>query len=503
MDLREVGDRHLGNAAGLRTFNPEKAVQVAIQIAPEVAGLTSVQHVAWMTLNMLARLALLVDEVIVDCPQDLALDERVIPFLADPVSLATGLLAAGTKIGVVPVRLGNGESTDLQIHAGPGDPPSKGLRVHGEAWTGGFSLGGIDAHTPESSLPFGPYIAACLGVSEVFRAVRVDGDRYPPPKAAFYSGWTNRTMPELNPTGPSRLDALSLDASLGGVGAVGAAWMHAIWATQAVSGRVMCADADRDGIDTSSLNRGVLFTASNLGMQKAETASAAVSSSEVEWRPFSNKLEALQGRPPLTIVAVDSNRARSDIQGQYPFPLLFASTLDLRAEIIRCDPTDGGPCMRCFNPPETERPDEDLIETFRRASGEEREDLAREAGVSVGDAEEWIRDPVGRCAIAGARVLDVMRQTLNDDPRLFAVPFVSVFAGTMLAAETVKEISSGAPSLSTSEPRAVFTFLNPKAETNRSAAYARDPSCPQCDPSSPAGKVWLQRASNYANGDGR
>lgn len=453
---------------------------------------------AWMALNMLARLALLVDEVVIECPHDLALDDRVIPFLDEPISLATGLLTAGTKIGVVPVRLGSCESADLQLHAGPGGPPSTGLRVHGEAWTGGFSRGGIDAHTPESSLPFGPYIAACLGVGEVFRAIRVDGNRHPPPDAAFYSGWTNRTMSRLEGNGPSTLDALSLYASLGGVGAVGAAWMHAIWATQAVSGTVICADADREGIDQSNLNRGVLFTVDDLGAQKAEVASAAVWDSAVKWKPVNSKLEAIQERPPFTIVAVDTNRARSDIQGQYPFPLQFASTHNLRAEIIRCDPTDGGPCMRCRNRPEAERPDDELIEAFRRASGEERESLAHQAGVSLDEAEEWLRDPVGRCATAGARVLDILRETLSEDPRLFAVPFVSVFAGTMLAAESVKEIAGGAPSLSVAEPRAVFTFLNPAAETNRSAAYPRDPSCPQCDPSSAAGRIWLRKAISYA-----
>jgi hypothetical protein len=498
MDLREVGDRHLGTAAGLRTFDPEKAVRVGIKVAPEVAELTSVQHVTWMTLNMLARLALLVDEVIIDCPRDPELDDRVIPFAAEPISLATGLLMAGTKIGVVPVRLGNCEAADLQLHAGPGGPPSAGLRVHGEAWTGGFSRASIEALTPESNLPFGPYIAACLGVGEVFRAIRVDGDRHPPPNAVFYSGWTNRTMSTLDANGPSVLTALSLDASLGGVGAVGAAWMHAIWATPAVSGRVICADADREGIDESNLNRGVLFTADDVGAQKAEVASAAVRDSAVEWKPVNTKLEAIVERPPFTIVAVDTNRARSDIQGQYPFPLQFASTYNLRAEIIRCDPTDGGPCMRCRNRPETERPDDELIEVFRQASGEDRESLAHQAGVSLDEAEEWLRDPVGRCATAGAQVLNLLRETLSDDPRLFAVPFVSVFAGAMLAAESVKEIAGGAPSLSVAEPRAVFTFLNPTAETNRSAAYPRDPTCPQCDPSSAAGRIWLRKATSYA-----
>jgi hypothetical protein len=349
MDLREVADRHLGDARGLRTYDPEKAVRVGIEIAPEVAAFISVQHLAWMTLNMLVRLALLVDEVIIECPKDVPLGDRVIPFRGETVDLATGLMVAGTKVGIVPVRVGDADSADLQLHVGPGGSPSTGLRLHGEAWSGGFSHGGIDGHVPESSLPFGPYISACLGVGEVFRAIRVDIERHPSPDVAFYSGWTNRTTSSLDALGPSSLDPISLDASLGGVGAVGGAWMHAIWATQAVSGTVICADADREGVDQSNLNRGVLFTVEDLGAQKAEVASAAVSGSAVKWKPVNNKLEAIQERPPFTIVAVDTNRARSDIQGQYPFPLQFASTHDLRAEILRCDPTGGGPCMRCRN----------------------------------------------------------------------------------------------------------------------------------------------------------
>lgn len=444
---------------------------------------------------MLVRLALLVDEVVLECPGGVPIHSRVIPFLPDHSDLATGLVSAGVAIGIVPIRRGEIEDANLQLHLGPGAQPESGLRVHGEGWSGGFTRGGCDARVPGSSLPFGPYIAACLAVGEVFRATRVNQEEHPVVDAAFYSAWTNQTSASLNPVGPKEFDAISLDACLGGVGAVGAAWMHAIWGTRALSGEVLCADADERGIDESNLNRGVLFRTADVGRQKAQTAAAAVDSSNISWIPVSDRLENIGERPPFTVVAVDTNKARSAIQALYPFPLLFASTYDLRAEIIRCDPTRGGPCMRCFNEPETERPDSELIDAYRNASQEERKTLAQGAGVSLADAEEWLEDPVGRCATAGARVLDVLRQTGNDDPRLFAVPFVSVFAGTMLAAESVKEVAFGNLSLSPDEPRTVFTFLRPMAPTNGAGPYPRDPLCPQCDPASRAAEIWARRAS--------
>ena len=60
-----------------------------------------------------------------------------------------------------------------------------------------------------------------------------------------------------------------MDAALAGAGAVGCAWLHPVWACSDLSGSVIVADDDADGVDVTNLNRGSLFTADDIGVPKA------------------------------------------------------------------------------------------------------------------------------------------------------------------------------------------------------------------------------------------
>lgn len=79
----------------------------------------------------------------------------------------------------------------------------------------------------------------------------------------------------------------------------------------------------------------------------------------------------------------------------------------------------------------------------------------------------------------------------------FAVGFVSVMAGTMLAAQTIFEAVGQGP-LRGLACRAVMQFLDPTAESNRVALYARQPHCGMCDPDAPAAAIWARRFEEYA-----
>lgn len=100
------------------------------------------------------------------------------------------------------------------------------------------------------------------------------------------------------------------------------------------------------------------------------------------------------------------------------------------------------------------------------------------------DGSNIAQHPVAR----GERVLPALRATDRDQRALFAVPFVSVLAGAMLAAETVKELAHWSP-LSASVPRAVFLFLKPLAKSNGASSYGRQRDCPQCGNTTPGGAV--------------
>lgn len=71
--------------------------------------------------------------------------------------------------------------------------------------------------------------------------------------------------------------------------------------------------------------------------------------------------------------------------------------------------------------------------------------------------------------------------------------FVSVMAGTLLAAETFKDVLGADTPLSDQLPRATLQFWHPTARTNGASRYGRDPKCPMCRPGEPGTDIWRRR----------
>lgn len=110
------------------------------------------------------------------------------------------------------------------------------------------------------------------------------------------------------------------------------------------------------------------------------------------------------------------------------------------------------------------------------------------------EAHSWARD--GTCGLVGDRIAAHLRPS-GPGPAPFAVGFVSVMAGTMLAARTIFE-AVGQGALRGLTCRAVMQFLDLTAESNRTSLYARHPQCGMCDPDAPAGAVWARRYEGYS-----
>jgi hypothetical protein len=103
--------------------------------------------------------------------------------------------------------------------------------------------------------------------------------------------------------------------------------------------------------------------------------------------------------------------------------------------------------------------DEEVRRQLLAGPDETMEDVARQQGVSTGEVRKSLESP--RCGSVGERAISILRP--NDEEAAFAVGFVSVMAGNMLAAEFVKDHFSIANVLSEEKQRAVFQFLNPRA----------------------------------------
>jgi hypothetical protein len=488
MDER-VSNRHEGDLGGrLSSFGDMTSVGVTVVIPDGQAQLPAVQHTAWMVLNLLARLDRVVHCIGLRCPSGVPLAGNITPLAKQETDLRSALLDGAAAIEVVPV-VADAELGWSIVVGTSGPIPGTRLYAAGAGWNGGVSRNAIDGNalSTDSRLPFGPYVAACLAVAEVFKGARMKD--YEPTTAAFYDLWTHRasTLPTCN--GPSRVET-GIDAALAGVGAVGSACVLALWACPGLAGKMILADSDRKGLTVTNLNRYPLFGRRSLGELKASEAARLVGKSGISWTPHDDLFEKiLAPLPPRVLSAVDTNRSRLAIQNRYPSRILSASTLDLRSEVLRCGPPGVGACLRCYNPPEVSLPDDDLRAKLLSASAEEIAGLAASANVSVEDAKEWAR--TGRCGTAGERVLPYLRT--NVDEPLFAVGFVSVMAGTMLAVELLKDCIGAAVPLSDAIQRATLQFFNPLARTNRASRYAPDRGCPMCKLDSPAGQVWNRR----------
>lgn len=310
--------------------------------------------------------------------------------------------------------------------------------------------------------------------------------------------WMYSCTSDVDTHGPPVLCSnLGEHVLLAGVGAVGSALLHCLWPMW-LEGELLIADNDEAGIEDTNLNRYPFFGASSLGRPKASEAAALFRDHPLTLIPhdggFDFFFEHRDRRPTLVLSAVDKNTTRAAIQDQYPALIVSGSTSDLRAELLRCGPPGRGACLRCFNPPEN-APTDDEIRARLVASVNELERAADTIGISRNAAREWA--DAGKCGEAGDRLLAHVRKSVTE-PERFAVGFVSVAAGTVLAAQLLKECSSTNAVLDERANRAVFQFWNPISAVNGPSFYSRQACCPKCAPDTIDAKIWRTRYESYS-----
>lgn len=489
--MTNVSNRHEGDLGGdLHSIDSVCAVPIRVHVSENASAL-NVQHTVWMLINLLCRLERVVSKIYLDCPSRIALHPRVIPF-GSSGELRSSLFEAAGKIDSVPVLSSQDGDTDFIIHVGPKPYGPASWNAFGDGWCGRLFRGAAITDT-NSPLPLGPYVAACLAAGEVFRATRIKD--YRACKEIAYSLWTYSTGDECA-AGPPALEVRVADVLLSGVGAVGTAVLHTLWAASA-AGTIWVADNDEKGVDDSNLNRYCLFSKDARGQKKASIAANLLSDDSLKLIPHDGGFEYFFSsvrKPRIVLSAVDKNSARHGIQSKYPPLMLSASTKDLRAELLRCGPPGSGACLACYNPLETNEKTEDEIRNNLKEAPRWASELYRELGISKQDAEAWVFD--GKCSVTGERIVEHLRFGQSDVPQ-FAVGFVSVIAGAMLAGQLMKELARPTQILSEIVNRANFQFMDPISKVNRSEFYVRDGNCPKCRPNSPAVEVWAERFAPY------
>ncbi len=465
------------------TFDETRRASLTVVVASAWAASPAAQHTAWMLVNVLCRMKGIVDAIGLVCPEDVPLQPRIVPIAPTADQLDEALLQGAAEIGIVPVTAGIEHERRLIVGPNASEP---GLRVWGQGWTGGVSSDRLEAGQA-STLPFGPYVAASLAAAEVFKAARA------PTKAAptthYFSAWEMRGSISPILTGPPSIEQLVLSTAIVGVGAVGSAAVHTLWACPEITGDCDLIDADPAGIDITNLNRYALFGRSSLGRPKATEASRIAAGAGVRWHPFDMTFAEFGNDHPVrprVLSAVDINPSRREIQLRYPARVVSASTRDLRAEVTRCGPPGVGACLCCFNPVDVGPTDAELQELVRRLTPEQRAAKAAELGMPIEDLNAFAE--TGQCGGSSDRLMADLRSGPPLPP--FAVSFVAALTGVLAAAELVKDTLAAQGPLNDADNNVKVQLWNPADNVARS--YERDTACECCRPSI-ALDIWSRR----------
>jgi molybdopterin/thiamine biosynthesis adenylyltransferase len=473
---------------GGRLLPFEESRKLPISLIIETPELISTQHLAWMLVNLMVRLEGYVEKVSVRCPRGVQLAPFVIPWHKGSGDFRDVLLAEGNRFQLVPVTADEECSHVLALGPG-GSVPRNGWRVHGEGWRGGISRRGIQFNG-SSALPFGPYISACLAAGELFKQCRIKPELQEQFDSCFFSSWSIASTDHEPQDGPKLAVIPPIAFDLAGVGAVGNSFLHTLATVPGLRVAAGFWDNDIKGVDETNLNRYVLFGRQQVGSKKTNAAVEVLRGTGWDMQPHNQPFSECEKACLRVISTVDTNVARQSVQLKYAARIISGSTHDLRAEVLRCGPPGEGACLRCFNPPELTLTDDLIIDKLKRLSSEELKLRCRTAAVSLEEARSWLQKP--KCGQEGERLLAVMRSQ-GVGPEAFAVGFVSVLAGTLVAAELIKDVIAADVPLNDRNNRLSFQFMNSLAETNSAAPLGRDPACPSCIAGEPRAQIWKKR----------
>lgn len=493
--MTEIGDRHSGTAGGaLRSGG--KPISLEIRLSTDAIH-ACVQNTAWMLINLLRRLQGAVNLIQINCPPGIR-PGKLSPLISETGDLSSALVSGALAIGscdkgFVEIETSRSRSADMVINVGFNLCSDASFCVVGNGLCGGIFEREIAPPARFSNLTIGPYIAACIAAGEVFRCVRLNS--YVPERQLFLNAqdYTHGPAPNWSDLSISGdLDSVLL----AGVGAVGTSLLHALYPLP-VTGTILLADNDSNGLDATNLGRYPLFGWDSLAKRKASEAARLLEGADFSAVPYDGGFEHFflgDDKPQIVLSAVDKNAARHALQERYSPLYLSASTHNLRVEVLRCGPPMLGACLACFNPLESEQRTEDQIRKLLCERPEIAADLSKRLDLDANEILAWIRER--KCGETGDRLVAELRTDDGSAPA-FAVGFASVMSGTLLAAELLKSISGSSGPLDKVRNRLVFQFQNPAAITNGAKFYPRDERCTSCSVENLGARIWQRRYSDF------
>lgn len=453
--LQEItGEDHRDVSA----FFPEARVRVT---ASEDACTTwGGQLAVAATLEQLFRFDNVLDQIQLDLPLDVPQEdfnqlegER----LHDGVVRLVRRIRPGADVVLRPPFDGN-PTVELDV----GTPKGSGdVHIAGSDWRAYVNHRSPDGDAER--LPFGPLLAASLGVAEVFKLLLI---KYYPDKmedsvrladnlvfSPLDLGDETIQPQEAVPDAPVDVGRLWI----AGLGGGGSAALYALTSIPALRGDIT--GVDNDALDGSNGNRHLYATRRQLdeGERKAVAASEFVEESDATFNfeaidgELPHPLKEAQAAPDMVLAMVDKVPARRAIQKWFEGPLVDAGVGGQGSySLLRVWPGEGM-CLGCKHPDgsyerarETARTwglTRERVEELDESGAEVTRDMIRSlAQVQQRDPEEF-RDLLGRPFDEVRMQQECGNLELDLRPGFSpTLPFLTAVPGFLAAAEAVKRV---------------------------------------------------------------
>ncbi|MFA9516583.1 ThiF family adenylyltransferase [Halopenitus sp. H-Gu1] len=422
------------------------------------------QHALFTTVNLLARLHPIVDEVTVALPRDADREVHVPGVDAGTVGEAIADLATLIDSPVTVRQTVDPDEADATLHLGAGAEDAT-VSVGSNGWLVHVTTDGSPTPFSGQVNPVGSYTAACMGVAEVFKtmlresvgAENVRG-RVTPVESVTFSTY-DYTVDRADPANPELPDVVNLhNLNVVGVGAGGGALVQTLSALDAVRGTIRLVDSDE--VSASNLNRYIWAYRRDVGSMKAEVGKRVVVEAHpaltfsVQAHPepyiqFSDQVDA--DSLELVVSAVDTVRARKQIQWDFPETILDAATNQQGDYVVLRVAFGEGQCLACKHQGRQDGvtremsvlsdqiglETETLVEMNTDNAAFTREQVDQVAAYVDGDNDITVPEP-------GERFSDWFRLhcghiDLGGADMEVPVPFLPVTAGVLLAGEVIKQ----------------------------------------------------------------
>lgn len=336
----------------LRIF---KNAKVSITASKELLKVPNGQHMALMSANLLSRFC---SNISLCIPPDI---ETAIDFpMATEYYLWSSLeklcKAVNPSINIGP-KPRSDEKCDASIIIGSGKVGTGAkISVNSHGWIAYINTEGGDfSWVSPNQNPIGAQLAACIGVAELFKALFSNESINIPPSgsfifSAFDYGFKENAM--LNPPLPSSIPIETVH--LISAGAINSATAYALRSIPGMSGKLIIIDPQT--LEVSNLNRYLLATADDviLNRLKVDVLKQFISGPfkavtfPGDYRQYRTCAQTLP--LDLTVVGVDRDESRWDVQKDFPRVVLCGGTELSLVQTSRHDDFLNKACVGCLWP---------------------------------------------------------------------------------------------------------------------------------------------------------